>query len=147
MKRVYEPRKTKEMEVVVVKENPLLKLERFDQSILLDFIRGGMITSGEFAELIKEDGLRGVTLTPSILSNPVLREGPLRLYSQQTAISLSEALRQFRAQYSRKSSRKNLDIWSKTDVRVQKRSMLERETQLSIASERASRSVSLWVRL
>lgn len=44
--------KRKDMEVPRTKENSLLKLERFGQSIWLDFIRGGMITSGEFAELI-----------------------------------------------------------------------------------------------
>jgi len=54
-----------------MKENPLLKLERFGQSVWLDFIRRGMITSGELAELIREDGLRGVTSNPSIFEKAV----------------------------------------------------------------------------
>jgi deazaflavin-dependent oxidoreductase (nitroreductase family) len=69
--RGFANRKTQDKKVPPVKENPLLKLERFAQSIWLDFIRRGMITSGEFGELIKEDGLRGVTSNPSISKKAV----------------------------------------------------------------------------
>ena len=39
--------------------NPLLKLEAFDQSIWIDFIRRGTILSGELKRLIDEDGVTG----------------------------------------------------------------------------------------
>jgi transaldolase len=51
--------------------NPLLKLEVFGQSIWMDFIRRGMISSGELKQLIEEDGLRGVTSNPSIFEKAI----------------------------------------------------------------------------
>lgn len=54
-----------------MKENPLLKLEVFGQSIWLDFIRRGMISSGELKQLIDEDGLSGVTSNPTIFENAI----------------------------------------------------------------------------
>ena len=41
--------------------NPLLELRRYGQSIWLDYIRRHLITSGELARLVEEDGLCGVT--------------------------------------------------------------------------------------
>ena len=41
--------------------NPLLKLESYGQSIWLDYLRRGLITSGELEKLINEDGLSGIT--------------------------------------------------------------------------------------
>ena len=52
-------------------DNPLLELQAYGQSIWLDFIRRGMLESGELQELIKEDGLRGVTVNPSILDKAI----------------------------------------------------------------------------
>jgi len=54
-----------------MKENPLLKLESLGQSIWMDFIRRGMISSGELKQLIDEDGLRGVTSNPSIFEKAI----------------------------------------------------------------------------
>ena len=54
-----------------MKENPLLKLEVFDQSIWMDFIRREMIASGQLKQLIEEDGLRGVTSNPSIFEKAI----------------------------------------------------------------------------
>ena len=54
-----------------MKKNPLLKLERFGQSIWMDFIRRGMISSGELKRLIEEDGLRGMTSNPSIFEKAI----------------------------------------------------------------------------
>ena len=54
-----------------MKENPLLKLENLGQSIWMDFIRRGMISSGELRQLIEEDGLRGVTSNPSIFEKAI----------------------------------------------------------------------------
>ncbi|MCZ7570092.1 MAG: bifunctional transaldolase/phosoglucose isomerase [Ardenticatenaceae bacterium] len=54
-----------------MEENPLLKLQTFGQSIWLDTIRRGMLVTGELAQLIEEDGLRGVTVNPSILEKAI----------------------------------------------------------------------------
>jgi len=55
----------------MTEHNPLLKLQDYGQSIWLDFIRRGMLESGELQELIDEDGLRGVTVNPSILDEAI----------------------------------------------------------------------------
>jgi transaldolase len=52
------------------RDNPLLELQRLGQSIWIDFIRRGMIGSGELARLI-EDGVRGVTSNPSIFEKAI----------------------------------------------------------------------------
>jgi transaldolase/glucose-6-phosphate isomerase len=54
-----------------MKENPLLKLEALGQSIWMDFIRRGMISSGQLKRLIEEDGLGGVTSNPSIFEKAI----------------------------------------------------------------------------
>jgi transaldolase len=54
-----------------MKENPLLKLSTFGQSIWLDYIRRKMIDSGELKKLIDEDGLKGVTSNPSIFEKAI----------------------------------------------------------------------------
>lgn len=46
--------------------NPLKDLQKFGQSVWLDFIRRDLITSGELKRLIEEDGLRGMTSNPAI---------------------------------------------------------------------------------
>jgi transaldolase/glucose-6-phosphate isomerase len=51
--------------------NPLKKIQEFGQSIWLDYIRRGMLESGKLKELIAEDGLRGVTVNPSILDKAI----------------------------------------------------------------------------
>ncbi len=48
------------------KRNPLLELHEHGQSVWYDYIRRGLIESGELRRLIDEDGLRGVTSNPSI---------------------------------------------------------------------------------
>jgi transaldolase len=54
-----------------MKNNPLLQLEAFGQSIWMDFIRRGMITSGELQQLIEKDGVSGVTSNPSIFEKAI----------------------------------------------------------------------------
>ncbi len=50
----------------------LKKLHReFGQSIWLDYIRRDLLESGEFARLVKEDGIRGVTSNPSIFEKAI----------------------------------------------------------------------------
>ena len=51
--------------------NPLLELQRFGQSIWIDFIRRGMIGSGELQRLIDDDGVSGVTSNPSIFEKAI----------------------------------------------------------------------------
>jgi transaldolase len=51
--------------------NPLLRIQEFDQSIWLDFIRRGTIISGELKQLINQDGLRGVTSNPAIFEKAI----------------------------------------------------------------------------
>ncbi len=46
--------------------NPLRELAEFDQSFWLDYLSRPLITSGELADLIENDGLRGMTSNPTI---------------------------------------------------------------------------------
>jgi transaldolase / glucose-6-phosphate isomerase len=48
------------------RENPLKALIRFGQSIWFDYIRRDLITTGQLARLIEDDGLRGMTSNPTI---------------------------------------------------------------------------------
>ena len=51
--------------------NPLLDIQKKGQSIWLDFLRRGMIISGELKQLIDEDGLRGITSNPAIFDKVI----------------------------------------------------------------------------
>src|SRR5437762_3978450 len=51
--------------------NPLLEVQKYSQSLWLDYIRRSLITSGELERLIEEDGLRGVTSNPSIFEKAI----------------------------------------------------------------------------
>jgi transaldolase/glucose-6-phosphate isomerase len=52
-------------------DNPLKKLESYGQSIWLDYLRRGMIVSGELAQLIEQDGVSGVTSNPDIFEKAI----------------------------------------------------------------------------
>ena len=52
-------------------ENPLKELARYGQSVWLDYIRRSLITTGELARLVREDGLRGMTSNPSIFEKAI----------------------------------------------------------------------------
>ncbi len=54
-----------------MKENPLLKLAAFGQSIWLDYIRRQIIDNGELQKLIDADGLKGVTSNPAIFEKAI----------------------------------------------------------------------------
>ncbi|WP_020676195.1 transaldolase [Geopsychrobacter electrodiphilus] len=54
-----------------MKNNPLLKLESFGQSIWLDFISRRILDSGDLLRLINEDGVSGVTSNPSIFEKAI----------------------------------------------------------------------------
>jgi transaldolase len=52
--------------------NPLMGLQKFGQSIWLDYIRRNLLTSGELKRLIEEDGLRGMTSNPAIFEKAIV---------------------------------------------------------------------------
>jgi transaldolase/glucose-6-phosphate isomerase len=51
--------------------NTLLELKSAGQSIWLDYIRRSLITSGELARIVDEDGLSGVTSNPTIFERAI----------------------------------------------------------------------------
>jgi transaldolase/glucose-6-phosphate isomerase len=51
--------------------NPLKALADFGQSVWLDYIRRNLMTTGELARLIQEDGLRGMTSNPAIFEKAI----------------------------------------------------------------------------
>jgi transaldolase / glucose-6-phosphate isomerase len=69
MNPVTTPEKTGQVKTAT--ENPLLQLQKYGQSVWLDFIRRNLITSGELKRLIDEDGLRGITSNPSIFEKAI----------------------------------------------------------------------------
>src|SRR5437867_553307 len=48
--------------------NRVIEVQKFGQSIWYDNIRRGLITSGELAKMVAEDGLLGVTSNPAIFT-------------------------------------------------------------------------------
>ena len=62
---------TSRQAAVEIPENPLKMLNRFGQSVWLDYIRRSLIASGELARLIREDGLRGMTSNPAIFEKAI----------------------------------------------------------------------------
>jgi len=52
-------------------ENPLKALNRFGQSVWLDYIRRDLMATGELGRLIQEDGLRGMTSNPAIFEKAI----------------------------------------------------------------------------
>ncbi|HXA75730.1 MAG TPA: transaldolase [Candidatus Acidoferrales bacterium] len=63
-------------------ENPLKALNRFGQSVWYDYIRRDLITSGQLARLIEDDGLRGMTSNPTIFEKAIAGSTD---YAQQLA--------------------------------------------------------------
>ncbi|MGA3091177.1 MAG: transaldolase [Terriglobales bacterium] len=51
--------------------NPLTQLQRFGQSIWLDYIRRDLLQGGALQRLITEDGLRGMTSNPAIFEKAI----------------------------------------------------------------------------
>jgi len=51
--------------------NPLKTLQKFGQSVWLDYIRRDLFTTGELKRLINEDGLRGMTSNPAIFEKAI----------------------------------------------------------------------------
>ena len=51
--------------------NPVKDLQKYGQSVWLDYIRRNLMTSGELQRLIDEDGLRGMTSNPAIFEKAI----------------------------------------------------------------------------
>lgn len=62
--------------------NPLRQLAAYGQSFWLDFLSRPLITSGELARLIEDDGLRGVTSNPTIFDKAI---GSTNEYDEEIA--------------------------------------------------------------
>ncbi len=90
------------------------------QSIWIDCIRRGMITSGELARLIEEDGVRGVTSNPSIFEKAIAGsrdydviirrlalqgETPKQIYEDLAVKDVQMAADLFRGMYDRLQGR------------------------------------------
>src|SRR5438874_10737114 len=52
-------------------DNPLQELGKYGQSPWLDYIRRSLISSGDLARMIAEDGLGGVTSNPAIFEKAI----------------------------------------------------------------------------
>jgi len=52
--------------------NRLKDLQKFGQSVWLDYIRRDLFTTGELKHLIEEDGLRGMTSNPAIFEKAIV---------------------------------------------------------------------------
>jgi transaldolase len=59
------------LEKIKMENNPLLNIQKFGQSIWLDYIDRRMILSEELKKLIDEDGIRGVTSNPKIFKDAI----------------------------------------------------------------------------
>ena len=51
--------------------NPLQALNKYGQSVWLDYIRRSLIKSGELARLVEHDGLAGITSNPAIFEKAI----------------------------------------------------------------------------
>jgi Transaldolase/Fructose-6-phosphate aldolase len=51
--------------------NPLLLVEKFGQSLWLDYISRHLLNSGDLRQLVAEDGLTGVTTNPTIFEKAI----------------------------------------------------------------------------
>ena len=100
--------------------NPLTELQTYGQSIWLDFIRRGMLSSGELQQMIEQDGLRGVTSNPAIFEKAISGtddyqdaiqalawegNGPAQIYETLAIDDVRMAADQFRPVYERTAGR------------------------------------------
>src|SRR2546422_1359554 len=86
--------------------NALKELNRYGQSVWLDYIRRSLITSGELRRLLDEDGLRGVTSNPAIFEKAIAGstdyEGQLKEFAKRKELDAKGAY-----EIDRKSTRLN----------------------------------------
>src|SRR6185503_2669363 len=76
--------------------NPLKQLGDLGQSPWYDFIKRDLLTSGELARLIEQDGLRGMTSNPTIFEKAIggstLYDQDLRAQAGKDAAAAAEAV-------------------------------------------------------
>ena len=127
-----------------MRENPLLKLAAFGQSIWLDYIRRQMIDNGELQKLIDDDGLKGVTSNPSIFEKAIAGsrdyDASIRTLAQagQSIEAIYEALTVEDVQRAADLFRPHYDRLDGGDgfVSLEVNPHLARDTQGSIAEAR-----------
>jgi len=125
--------------------NPLLQLVDYGQSVWLDYIRRGLITSGELERLVRDDGLRGITSNPTIFEKAIagstdysaaLEElqrrrdlDPMGLYEQLAVRDIQDAADVLRPVYEKTRRRDGY-------VSLEVSPYLSRDTQATIAEAR-----------
>ena len=72
--------------------NPLKRLSELGQSVWYDYIRRDLMTSGELARLIREDGLAGMTSNPTIFQKAI---ADTDLYDEDVRRSAAEGKEPF----------------------------------------------------
>jgi len=65
------PVTTSEKTHTIGTQNALLGLQKYGQSVWLDYIRRNIILNGDLQKLIDQDGLRGITSNPSIFEKAI----------------------------------------------------------------------------
>lgn len=105
---------------MIMKENSLLNLQGFGQSIWLDYIRRDLIANGELRRLINEDGLQGMTSNPSIFEKAIVGsqiytedirtmtfegQSPKMIYENISQRDVKGAADEFRAVYDETKAR------------------------------------------
>ena len=105
---------------MIMKENSLLNLQGFGQSIWLDYIRRDLIANGELRRLINEDGLQGMTSNPSIFEKAIVSsqiyaedirtmtfegQSPKMIYENISQRDVKGAADEFRAVYDETKAR------------------------------------------
>src|SRR3954470_19702406 len=58
--------------------NPIEELHEMGQSTWLDYIRRGLITSGELTQMVEKDWIRGMTSNPTIFQKAISGSGDYR---------------------------------------------------------------------
>lgn len=99
--------------------NPLLRLKELGQSVWLDYIRRDLLTTGELASLIENDGLAGMTSNPTIFAKAVAESDlydddiraagagadPARVFEQIAIADIQGACDRFRPLYDESDGR------------------------------------------
>lgn len=79
-----------------MKNSPLLAAKQLGQSIWLDYIQRGLLTSGEFQSMVDRDGVCGVTSNPAILKQAIVEhhdyDAAIKSTNYQDPVALYEKL-------------------------------------------------------
>ena len=101
--------------------NPLKRLGEFGQSFWFDYIRRNLLTGGELARLIAEDGLQGMTSNPAIFQKAVAGStdyaATIKTLSQQDGMTTEIACETLALQDIRDAADQLLPVFEATDKR------------------------------